>query len=299
MRKSDDLGEFGLIEHLKRWCGGRKDVVLGIGDDAAVLKFDRRHYQLFTTDMMVEDVHFLRTASARWIGHKALACNISDIAAMGGWPTSAVISIGIPSSLPVKYVSDIYAGMSALAKKFKLAMVGGDTVKADKLVISIALLGLVEKKNLVLRSGARSGDIIFVSGLLGNTLGSGKHLEFTPRVKEARWLVQGVKPTAMMDISDGLAGDIRHIMRASRVGARLDSSRIPLNPGATLDSALSGGEDFELLFTVPPGQKKKVLNCRSSLFYEIGVITSSADRLQIFYPDGGLKDCAAKAYQHF
>ena len=251
-------------------------VVHGIGDDAAVLKLDARRYQLFTTDMLVEGIHFTLRSPAKQVGYKALACNISDIAAMGGLPTCAVVSIGLPSTIKMSYVQDLYLGMAALAAKFSVSIVGGDTVKSDQLTINIALLGEVEKKHLTLRSGAKPGDMIFVSGALGNTLKTAKHLNFMPRIKEARFLVQRFRPSAMMDISDGLAGDLGHILKASGVGAVLEVDKIPKNPGATLDSALTGGEDFELLFTLPPARGRKLIEYTKSqnefTFAYIGVI---------------------------
>ncbi len=299
----DRLGEFGLIDSIRKYQYPSSRVVEGIGDDAAVLKLDARRYQLLTTDMLVEGVHFLRDASARQVGHKALACNISDIAAMGGLPTHAVISLGLPSGLPARYVSQLYEGMSALARKFDVSIVGGDTVRADTLVINIALLGEVEKKHLVLRRGACPGDVIFVTGPLGNTLHSGRHLTFLPRVKEARFLVENYKPSAMMDISDGLAGDLGHLLKASRVGAVIDEIRIPLNPGAGLNSALSGGEDFELLFTLPAARAHS-LACSAAgkkgfSFIQVGVIIKGPARISLRDRQGVLKTISASGYKHF
>ena len=297
------LGEFGLIHSLKRFQGLTPRVVEGIGDDAAVLALDSKRYQLFTTDMLVEGVHFTLREPAKLIGHKALACNISDIAAMGGIPTSAVISIGLPPGIAVRYVQDIYAGMAALARKFKVSLVGGDTVKADQLVINVALLGEVEKKKLILRRGARPGDMILVSGPLGNTLKSGKHLKFMPRLKESRFLVEYFKPSAMMDISDGLAGDLGHILKASGVGAVLDADQIPRNPGATLDSALTGGEDFELLFTLPAAQGSKLMECaqarREFSFSPVGVVTDKVGACFLKETQGQLRPLLLKGYVQF
>ena len=297
------LNEFGLIEAIKKYQHLSSRVVKGIGDDAAVLELDAKRYQLLTTDMLVEGVHFLRTAPAKLVGYKALACNISDIAAMGGVPTFAVVSIGLPLKTSKAYVKDLYTGMSALAKKFGVSIVGGDTVKADKVVINIALLGEVEKKNLVLRSGARPGDIIFVSGSLGNTLKSGKHLKFVPRVKEARFLVENFRLTSMMDISDGLAGDLGHILKASAVGAILDASMIPRNPGASVEPALCGGEDFELLVTLSFTQAKKLIEYQARneafRFYPVGEVTAAVNKLQLRDDRGKLRSLSARAYTHF
>jgi thiamine-monophosphate kinase len=263
------LGEFGLIERLKKIVPASKDVILSIGDDTAVLPLSKEKYQLLTTDMMVENVHFTKAMNPFAIGHKALACNISDIASMGGYPTVAVVSLGVPKNCPVSFIENIYKGMAKLAKQFDVSIVGGDTVKSEAIVINVALLGEVKKKHLVTRSGAKPGDWIFVTGPLGGSFQSGRHLTFTPRVKEAEFLVRQVGPSAMMDISDGLAGDLNHILKASGVGAQLLEDAIPKNIGASLQQALTDGEDYELLFTAPKKGAHKLMG----RFFSIGVIT--------------------------
>jgi thiamine-monophosphate kinase len=294
------LGEFGLIDSIRKFQAPHARVIQGIGDDAAVLALDRRRYQLFTTDMLVEGVHFTRGTPAALIGRKSVACSISDIAAMGGIPTAAVVSIGLPAGVSAGDVQAMYAGMSKVARQFGVSIVGGDTVKASRLVINVALLGEVDKKDLVLRSGARPGDMIMVSGPLGNTLGSGRHLTFTPRVKEARFLVKGFRPSAMMDVSDGLAGDLGHILKAAGAGAILDTPDIPRNPGATLGSALTGGEDFELLFTIPPARGRRLLAAKSEFrFFPVGFITAGKCQLYLRDAGGQCRPCMAKAYQHY
>ena len=277
--KISQLGEFGLIDALKKFAPVSKAVIKGIGDDAAVLPYNKNKYLLLTTDMLAEDAHFTRRMPPQAIGHKALACNISDIAAMGGWPTFAVVSIGVPKNLSVSFIKEVYKGIQRTAKAFNVSIVGGDTIKTDKIVINVALLGLVEKKYLVTRDGAKAGDWIFVTGPLGGSLKSGRHLNFTPRLAQARFLVENFKPNAMMDISDGLAGDLNHILKASKVGARLDHASIPRHKGVSLSQALNDGEDFELLFTLSPikavrswiGRPSK----RSFYFYPIGTITAN------------------------
>ena len=253
-------------------------MIKGIGDDAAVLPFSKSEYLLFTTDMLAEDTHFTRRMPPQGIGHKALACNISDIAAMGGRPTFAVISIGIPKNLPVHFIKEIYKGIERTAKAFKVSIVGGDTIKTDKIVINIALLGLVEKKYLITRDGAKPGDWIFVTGPLGGSFKSGRHLNFTPRLVQARFLVEKFRPSAMMDISDGLAGDLNHILKASKVGARLDYESIPRQKNVSLSQAFNDGEDFELLLTMHPKKARLLMDWqarqRSFYFYPIGAITA-------------------------
>jgi thiamine-monophosphate kinase len=278
--KISQLGEFGLIDALKRYAPVSKTVIKGIGDDAAVLPYTKGKYLLLTTDMLIQDGHFTRQMPPRAIGHKALACSISDIAAMGGLPTFAVVSIGVPKDLPVRFIEDVYKGIQITARDFNISIVGGDTIKTDKIVINVALLGEVEKKYLVTRDGARSGDWIFVTGPLGGSLPSGRHLNFTPRLAQGRFLVENFKPSAMMDISDGLAGDLNHILKAGKVGARLDRGSIPLHKGVSLSQALGDGEDFELVFTLSPHKARKLMDWQATkkafYFYPVGVITANA-----------------------
>ena len=272
------IGEFGLIDALKKYAPLSKSVIKGIGDDAAVLPYSQKEYLLFTTDMLAEGTHFTQAMPPQAIGHKALACNISDIAAMGGVPTFAVISIGVPKKISVSYIKDLYKGMRQTARAFNVSIVGGDTIKTEKIVINIALLGKVEKKFLVTREGAKPGDWIFVTGSLGGSFKSGRHLNFTPCLPQARFLVENFKPNAMMDISDGLAGDLGHILKASRVGARLDLESVPRHKGASLSQALNDGEDFELLFTLSAQRSRALMDWqakqKSFYFYPIGTITA-------------------------
>lgn len=257
------MNEFELINRLTRSLPTNKSVVAGAGDDCAVLDLglpDR--LLLFKTDAVVEGVHFAAAAAPEKIGHKALGRCLSDVAAMAGTPVAAVVTLGLPKAFDANFVEAIYAGMSALARRFDVAIVGGETtLNPGGLLLSVALLGHVPRGKGVLRSGAEAGDAIFVSGELGGSP-AGKHLEFEPRVLEAQWLAREFAIHAMLDISDGLAGDLRHLLRASRVGAELLSASIPISRAAKLAArndpqakppllaALTDGEDFELLFTV-------------------------------------------------
>lgn len=302
MTKLSHLGEFGLIESLKKFQNLLPRVVKGIGDDAAVLKVKGGRQLLFTTDMMVEGVHFLRRMNARSVGHKALACNVSDIAAMGGEPVFAVVSLGVPGNIQARYVKGLYAGMWAVARDFGVSIVGGDTVRSDKIIVNIALLGEVEKTKLVRRQGARPGDWIFVSGPLGGSLRSGRHLNFTPRVREARFLVKKFKPSAMMDLSDGLAGDLAHILKASCVGALIEEKLIPCHRGVTPMRALADGEDFELLLTMPSARARKLLEYRGPegyRFYPIGVVRPRREGFRIVRAMGGTEPVTAQGFRHF
>lgn len=259
MKSLAQLGEFGLIDEIRRWSSPSRNAVIGIGDDAAIFRGSRDSW-CFTTDTIVENVHFTRSARARDVGWKAMAVNVSDVAAVGGIPKFAVMSLTVPRWVTFKYVKELYGGVLRCARHFNLDLVGGDTVKGRDLSITISLLGLVAKKELVLRRGARSGDDIFVTGSLGGSL-SGKHLRFLPRLSESRFLVQHFHPSAMIDISDGLLQDLGHILKESKVGAEIRLDQVPISDAArkrcrhdkdsALASACRDGEDFELLFTLP------------------------------------------------
>ncbi|MBI5150266.1 MAG: thiamine-phosphate kinase [Candidatus Omnitrophica bacterium] len=296
LTKLSQLGEFGLIDLLKKYKGGGASVIKGIGDDTAVVPLDAKRYLLLTTDMLMEGVHFKRSAPPRSIGHKALACSISDIAAMGGLPRYALVSLGVPGNLSWAFVRDLYQGMDTLARKFGIAIVGGDTIKSARLVINVALTGEVNKTDVVYRNGARPGDRIFVTGALGKSLSTGRHLKFTPRVKESQYLVRHVKPTSMIDISDGLTADLGHILEESKAGAVLEEKRIPRRAGAGLRQALYDGEDFELLFTVPA---RKAALLRKNKFYPIGEIVARGRGLSLQDKTGKLTKIRPRGYTHF
>jgi len=253
------LGEFGLINKLAKGIKNDKSVIAGVGDDAAVLKFTKKEYLLLTCDMLVEDVHFLRSAHPENIGWKAVCCSVSDIAAMGGVPKWLIVSIALPKDLEAVYIDNIYKGIKKAASKFNVNIVGGDTVSSSKLVIDVAMVGSVKKSNLKKRSNAKQGDAIFVTGALGNSVKSGKHLKFTPRLKESQVLVNNFNINSMMDISDGLSGDLWHILEMSKAGAVVYEKYMPKAKGASLDSAFNEGEDFELLFTAPKKEALRIM----------------------------------------
>jgi len=257
------MNEFELISHLTTALPSNDTVVVGAGDDCAVLDCgDAARQLLFKTDAVVEGVHFTPETPPEKIGRKALARCLSDIAAMGGAPNAALVTIGLPKDYAVERVKKIYSGLNAIAAEFGVAIVGGETTSSpERSFISISLLGYVARDQAVLRSGAVVGDAVFVSGELGGSL-QGRHLEFQPRIVEAQWLVNKFPVHAMIDISDGLAGDLRHILHASGVGAELLKSAVPISRAAkdvasrgdaakpAFVAALTDGEDFELLFTV-------------------------------------------------
>ncbi len=271
------MNEFDLIARLTRTLPSNSTVVVGPGDDCAVLDLglsDR--WVLFKADAVVEGIHFAAGTAPEKVGHKALGRCLSDVAAMGGWPSSAVITLGLPRQWEPEYVERVYAGLGALAQRYQVALCGGETTQNPAgLLLSVALIGTVGKAQCVRRAGAEVGDAIFVTGELGGSR-AGRHLEFEPRLVEARWLVERFKPHAMIDLSDGLAGDLPHLLRASGVGAELLSDAIPISRAAREQArrpaeagpppkpprvaALTDGEDFELLLTVPPRSATPLLD---------------------------------------
>jgi thiamine-monophosphate kinase len=273
------MNEFELIHRLARSLPTNPSVVVGAGDDCAVLDVGVPDRQLlFKTDAVVEGVHFMPETPPEKIGHKALGRCLSDIAAMAGTPTAALVTIGLPGTFKLDSVEAIYAGLNALARRHHVAVVGGETTSnPGGIFISVALLGWVPRGKGVLRSGAEAGDAIFVTGELGGSL-AGKHLDFEPRLVEARWLAQHFSLHAMLDVSDGLAGDLRHILKASRVGAELLAPSIPISREArraakagsaakpAMLAALTDGEDFELLFTVASRDAVPVLDAWKKQF---------------------------------
>jgi thiamine-monophosphate kinase len=292
------LGEFGLIERFKKLIKTDASVIEASGDDCAVLKYDKNNYQLFTCDMLVEGVDFLTQEDPYLIGRKSIAVSVSDIAACAGYPRYCVISIGIPKKTSVKFMDRLFQGMLDLAKKYKINIVGGDLSASQKLVIDVSMLGIVEKKYLCLRSKARVSDIIFVTGSLGGSI-EGKHLRFIPRIKESKFLVKNFKVNSMIDISDGLAQDLNHILTQSKVGALIYEDLIPVSEQArNLDDALFTGEDFELLFTMPRKEAKR-LSDKKLKFYPVGEIIDKKYGLILVDKMGREKALGPKGYRHF
>jgi thiamine-monophosphate kinase len=282
--KVSELGEFGLIElvaeiaaptQTRKTPAGR-NLIIGIGDDAAAWRGDAG-VQLLTVDSFIQDVHFsLDITPWREVGWKALAVNLSDIAAMGGLPEYAVVSLALPEDTEVDDVRTLYQGMTGLAQEFGVAIVGGDTSRGPQVALNITVLGSIQNhaENMLTRSGAKAGDKIAVTGHLGAASAGwemlAKKLQFDagtsarlkeaflhphPRLAEGRLLLERGVKTAI-DISDGLVSDLGHICRASRLGARIDVDAVPVDPAVrtgfgekALELALSGGEDYELLFT--------------------------------------------------
>ena len=302
--KIRELGEIGLIERISKGIKLDRSVVKGIGDDAAVVAWGRDKYMLYTCDMLVEDTHFtLRAATPFRIGWKAMARNISDIAAMGGLPRYAVVSLGINPGRPVSFVDGLYKGMKAAANIFKVNIVGGDIARSKNTIINISLTGEVEKKNLVTRDGAKIGDFIFVTGTIGGSI-KGKHLRFTPRVRQARMLVENFTVNSMIDVSDGLFLDLGRILTASRVGARIERKSIPISKDAeSLEKAITDGEDFELLFTMGAREAKRFLKSKFTQIDSgvtlIGEVTDKRHGYTLAAEDGKERKITKKGYLHF
>lgn len=348
--KVKDIGEFGLIERLRRYTPVGGHVVKAIGDDCAVVKFSKDEYLLLTTDMMVEGVHFnLKEATPYQIGRKALAVALSDIAAMGGSPRDALISIGLNPDLKIRFVDRLYDGMKSLARRFRVKLVGGDIVRSRKLIVSVALTGLVRKKYLTLRAGARDNDAVMVTGTLGGSI-LRKHLEFSPRISEAQFLVKHFLINSMIDISDGLAQDLSHIAAESGLGVIIYERDIPISPsayrlarlkygrqvrfrqgppssfrlrrirrssegakagfigrakrgtGSPLQLVLSGGEDYELLFTMPKPEARRLLKSRpKGMPTRVTMIGQMVKEPGVWLVDrlGRKRKLVPKGYRHF
>jgi len=249
------LGEDALIARLLRGLPkvtAGAGIVAGAGDDCAIIGRPRdRRWTLLKADALVENVHFLRETEPRRVGWKALCRAISDIAAMGGEPRHALITIAVPRTLPVEWLDGLYAGLKRAAKKFGVAIVGGETVRSPgPIFINVSLTGEVERTECVRRSGGKPGDRLYVTGRLGGSI-AGKHLDFTPRLAEARWLVSHWNLQAMMDLSDGLGADLPRLAAASGCSFRLEMEALPCTAQCSPKQALTDGEDYELLFALP------------------------------------------------
>lgn len=251
------LGENGLLRLLTgRWKTDPARVPVGVGDDCAVLRGEgRNHFLLFKTDAVVEGVHFTPGTPPGLIGRKALARALSDLAAMGARPVAAVITLGVPADESVRRLRAIYRGLEVLAKKYRVDLAGGETTRAAQLFLNVALIGECRGYHPVLRSGARAGDLIFVTGRLGGTQ-TRHHLLFEPRLAEGEWLARRKIATSLIDLSDGLGADLPRLAAASALGYQLEEKAIPRTRGVTLETAWNDGEDYELLFTVSPSHAK-------------------------------------------
>jgi len=331
------LGEFGLIKHLTEKIELLQPSTLkGVGDDAAVIAPPAQdEVLLLSTDMMAEGIHFeLTYTPLRHLGYKAVAVNVSDICAMNGEPTQVVVSIAVSNQYSVESLEEIYKGIKYACKEYKADLVGGDTTSSKSgLVIDVTILGKTKKDKVVHRSGAKTGDLVCVSGDLGASYAGllllektkelfGKDPSLKPELQGYGYVlknqlmpaarvdivelfnVSNVIPTSMIDISDGLASEIHHICEASKAGCMVEEFKIPIheetikvaseNGVSPLMFALGGGEDYQLLFTLNPADYKKIKD--PSKITIIGEITAAADGIKIATKDGKLQPLTVQGW---
>jgi thiamine-monophosphate kinase len=299
--------EFGLVNKITRGFKNYHNLVAGVGDDTAVIKNGNK-YLLLTCDALAEGDHFdCSWSTPEQIGNKAVEVNVSDVASTGGRPTLMLISIAITKDTPEEWVVGVYRGIKQVCNKYKITLAGGDTIHSGVRLISIALLGESEKP--ILRSGARVGDLIGVTGVVGgaaaglrllkqgakiSSLLKQKHLSPRARLDISDKIARYAH--SMIDISDGVASEIKHICEESRKGAMVYAEQIPLCPGANLAEALSGGEDYELLFTLAPGDTQKLKNSGVG-FTIIGEVTEKKNGIVL--KKEGRNQTMPDGYNHF
>ncbi|MBW6415482.1 thiamine-phosphate kinase [Candidatus Methylacidiphilum fumarolicum] len=247
-----DLSEEQLINLLvEGWAKSKREVIASLGEDCAVIQSEKKElYYLFKMDATVENVHFDPSTPPEWVGRKALARALSDIASMGGEPLYGLIGLGVNRTEKVEKIKQLYKGLTELARAIGMDLIGGETTESNQLFIVVTVWGKTDGYKPILRSGAEDGDSLFVTGVLGGSYDSGHHLFFIPRIKEGQWLAKGQWAKAMIDLSDGLATDLPRMAKASNVGFEIDYEAIPARKNYGLHNALTDGEDYELLFSV-------------------------------------------------
>ena len=255
-KKPDRLPpENELVALLTRGLPQSLRTLTGPGDDCAIVRIPGSPLlHLLKADAMVEGIHFTMAMPPAAVGRKALARAVSDIASMGGRPNEALITVVLRPDVPLSWVRGVYAGLKKAARLWGVGIAGGETSSAPAgapVVLSVALTGEVREDRVIRRSGAQAGDVIAVTGKLGDSFASGWHLKFRPRLAEARWLAEHYPPHAMMDLSDGLAKDLPRLAAMGKAGWQLDLEQIPRRAGATLPQALGEGEEYELLAVFP------------------------------------------------
>jgi thiamine-monophosphate kinase len=295
------LGEDALVERLVGLLPvAGEAVVEGPGDDCAIVAgASSGDWSLLKADAVVEGVHFVAGEAMARVGWKALCRAISDVAAMGGLPLHALVSVTAAPETPWTRLRDLYRGLAKAARAYEVAVVGGETTHSNgPLVCSVFLTGRVEPGRCVRRSGGRPGDVLLVTGRLGGSFQSGHHLDFKPRLAEARWLTAHFLPNAMMDLSDGLAKDGPRLARASGCGLELEPSAVPRRRGCSVESACAEGEDFELLLAVCPDQVDGVLKEWKRAFPRVPLTRVG----RLLEAGEGLRPCAIfnlRGYDHF
>ncbi len=283
------------------------NIPIGIGDDMAQIALDHGASVLITTDMLLDGTHFdLQTATLQQVGYKSMAASLSDCAAMATIPLAAVVAVGLPHGWGGRQLQELHAGVVFAADKYHCPLVGGDITSwtsNGRFVVCVSMLSKPGDKPPVRRNGAKVGDVICVTGSLGGSVRR-KHLEFEPRVEEALKIVRMADLHAMMDISDGLSTDLNRICVQSGVGALVEASTVPISEEARtqtdpLDAALNDGEDFELLFTLAPGQWDRLHRQWNDPvpIVAIGRVTDTR-RMEIMTPDGRVQDLRPAGYDH-
>ncbi len=333
------LGEFGLIKRLtKSYQLQQPSSIMGVGDDAAVLQFDTDHSILITTDLLLEGIHFdLMYTPLKHLGYKAIVVNLSDIYAMNGIPTQVTVSIGLSNRFSVEAVEELYEGVKTACSNYNVDLIGGDTSSSQQgLLISVTAIGTCPPDHIAYRSGAKVDDIICVTGNLGAAYLGLQILErekqvylsqpdIQPDLEDQQFLIgrqlkpearndmielfakSKLVPTAMIDVSDGLAADLGHICKRSGVGAFVQETGVPIHPDAQqqaikfkldpITCALSGGEDYELLFTIDPKDLPKVRVMPD--IYIMGDIVPAKDRLKLQTTGGNLHEIPVSGFEHF
>ena len=326
-KKLTELGEFGLIEHIQAQAGSAPFLKLGIGDDCSILTVASDEELLTSTDLLIEGVHFdLNWTGFEQLGHKSIAVNISDIAAMGGLPKCLYLAVAVPPTLSVDSLEQFIGGVLAETKRHGAILAGGDTSRSSgPLVISVTVQGTVKKGQAVCRNGAKDSELIFVSGTLGDSalaltqfkqgMSPAPELERKHHCPQARSelgsrLAGRKLASSMIDISDGLIADLGHILAASTAGAVLNLEAIPLSPSfraachmqpEIIDLALTGGEDYELLFTVAPDSEPEIDRLATELNLPLTCIGSveKSGELRIVRKDGSNYQNQQGGFEHF
>ncbi|MFW6100075.1 MAG: thiamine-phosphate kinase [Bacteroidota bacterium] len=332
--KISKIGEFGLIEEVI--APKFKELVnrhlTGIGDDAAIITIDEYTSHVYTTDMLIENTHFLRNKiSAHQLGYKSLSVNLSDIAAMGANPVASYLSIGLPKDMKVEWVEEFMQGYKSLSETFQVPLLGGDTTSSeDKIIVNVGVTGAMPSGNIKLRSAARENDIVCLTGKVGGSAGGlqvilndlpvdhhakkllEQHLTPPPHISEGRWLSQFKAVHAMMDVSDGIASDLKHILNASALKGTIELEQIPIseelirqsekynwNP---LELSVSGGEDYVLLLTVDQNEYKALAGKFRKKFsrplYKIGFLEKGNPKIVYLKDKIEVKDLK-EGYAHF
>ena len=254
-----ELGEDKLLAQVFPRLNRNSRVVIGAGDDCAVVKFrGAKDWLLLKTDCVVEEVHFTKETNARAVGWKAMMRALSDFAAMSGIPEFAIITLAVAGKKKASWVGELYRGLNRAAARFDVAIVGGETSETTgPTVIVVSVAGFVERRRCILRSGGKANDDLFVTGELGGSI-RGRHLRFVARIDEARWLTANFNVHAMIDLSDGLGTDLPRLARSSKLGFSINQRALPLSRGCSIRQAISDGEDYELLFAVSSRERKRL-----------------------------------------